>query len=234
MKTRTLVSILIFVFTVMLISSCATRLNTALQFGGDYDRIKRLIEKGADVNAQNNNGWTALMLASAWGYIDIVTLLIEEGAYVNARTKHGNTALMYASQEGHPEVAELLIEKGADINVQEDYGWTALMFASDRGQIEVTKLLIEKGADVNTMSIEHEECRDYGKEYVIVRVPCGYTALMAASEMGHIDIVKLLIEAGADVNATLDDYDRSTALKYASKKGHTEIVELLIEAGAKE
>ena len=55
---------------------------------------------------------------------------------------------------------------------------------------------------------------------------------MAASEMGHIDIVNLLIEAGADVNAAREDYEGSTALKYASREGHTEIVNLLREAGA--
>jgi serine/threonine-protein phosphatase 6 regulatory ankyrin repeat subunit B len=267
MKPRALVFILPSFLVVLLISSCATRLYTSLQLGGDYARVKRLIEKGADVNAQTSFGTTPLMVASAYGYTDIVKLLIEEGAYVNAQTKHGDTALMaasemgyidivkllleagvdvnatredyerstalmYASEMGHPEVVELLIEKGVDINAKEWRGWTALMIASERGHIDVAKLLIEAGADMNAMSIMYKEGSGYGKLHKDVRVPGGYTALMAASEKGHIDVVKLLIEVGADVNAQEGDYGDMTPLKYASREGHTEIVKLLYEAGA--
>ena len=83
---------------------------------GDFAEVKRLIDAGADVNAQTNEGTTALMYASAAGRTEIAELLIEEGTDVNAQTKGGVTALMFASMMGETEAAQLLIETGADIN----------------------------------------------------------------------------------------------------------------------
>ena len=121
MKTRTFVSILIFVLTILLISSCTTTIQLIRYSAttpriiktiesGDSDKVKRLIEEGADVNAKDNYGNTALMWASQHGYIEVAKLLIEAGADVNLR---GTTALMIALEEGHTEIVELLKEAGA-------------------------------------------------------------------------------------------------------------------------
>jgi len=86
---------------------------------GHVEVATLLIDKGADVNAQNGDGLTALMIASRYGQTEIAKLLIEEGANVNAqgsREFNGWTALMYASQYGQTEVTKLLIEEGADVN----------------------------------------------------------------------------------------------------------------------
>ena len=159
MKTRAVVSILILVLAVMIISSCATTpktqeeregINPEIFFqsvkAGDYAEVKRLIEAEADVNAQDNNGFTVLMLASANGHIDVAQLLIEEGADVNAQDKIGATALIVASRRGQTYIVKLLIEAGADVNAQTNDGGTALMFASQDGHTEVVKLLIHAGA----------------------------------------------------------------------------------------
>ena len=126
MNVRKFVSILTFVLTVLLVSSCATTsktkeeregVNQEVFFksvkSGDYAEVKRLIGVGVDVSAQDKYGNTALIWASRNGHIEVAQLLIEEGADVNAQDNVGGTALMRASYLGHQEVAQLLIEAGA-------------------------------------------------------------------------------------------------------------------------
>ena len=183
---------------------------TALMWASEYGNLeaaKLLIENGADVNAKDKYGDTALIEA---GHLEVVKLLIENGADVNAKNEDGKTALMRASREGHLEVVKYLIENGADVNAKSNNGWTALMRASYNGHLEVVKYLIENGADVNAK-------RDSGR-----------TALMSASSEGNIEIVKLLIENGTDVNAK--DEDGKTALDLADNE---EIEKVLRKAGAK-
>ena len=207
MKARTLISILILVLAVLLISSCTTtRLNWSAE-RGDYVEVKKLIEEGADVNAQDKQGFTALMIASKEGNIEIAKLLIEEGANVNAEDEMGFTALMLASRNGHIAIVKLLIESGADIN-----------------------------AKVRLVSYHTESVSIWGSIFGGGEIRRYYinpsTALMAASSEGHTEIVKLLIESGADV--CFRDEEGFTALKWASSEGHIDIVKLLREAGAKE
>jgi len=181
---------------------------------GNLPAVQTLLEEGADVNAKDTYGFTALMTAAQKGHTEIVKLLLEKGADVNARNTSG-TALCAALRGGHTDIVKLLLEKGADVNAEMiDGGTTALMMASRNGNTEVVKLLLKKGADVNAK-------RTYD----------GETALWAASWGGHTDIVKLLLKKGADVNAKRT-YDGETALWAASWGGHTEIVKLLLEKGA--
>ena len=190
---------------------------TALNYAsvnGYRKMVELLIEKGADVNQEDVEGYTALMLASREGYKKIVELLLENGADVNVKgyDMHDNvTALHYASKRGDEEIVKLLIEKGANVNSKDLDDYTALHIVSLNGHDEIVKLLIEKGADVNAKTDQDE------------------TALMYASEDGYKEIVKLLLENGADVNI---ETQLGTALHKAAKYGHKEIVELLIEKGA--
>jgi ankyrin repeat protein len=80
---------------------------------GDLPEVKRLLAKGADVNAKDRDGSTALMIASSLDKPEVVQLLLDEGADVNARNKNGLTALMLASKQGYRKVKELLIKAGA-------------------------------------------------------------------------------------------------------------------------
>jgi len=108
-----------------------------------------LITAGADVNAKITGGYTALMLASQKGYLEIVKLLITAGADVNAKITGGYTALMLASQKGYLEIVKVLIAARADVNAKDKNGATALKQAQDWGRQEVVKTLIafagEKG-----------------------------------------------------------------------------------------
>ena len=161
----------------------------------NLDKIKELISKGADVNA-NADGQTLLMKASYKGCKDVVELLISKGADVNAKNIDKNTALMYASLSGAKEVAEFLIDKGALVEAQSVYGTTALINASQYGHREFVEMLISRGADVNRKNID------------------GVTALMLASLDCHKDTIELLIEKGADIN--IKNKHGETAMMWAS------------------
>ena len=177
---------------------------------GDMRLVKTILEKGADVNAVDKGGATALIYAADGGHVKVVGLLLEKGADVNAKNKGGWTALMWAatgSSSRRTEMVKLLIAKGADVNAKDQTGATALMGSSRQGNLRAVKLLVEKGADVNA--------KDRG----------GASALIEASTNGHLDIVKLLLEKGADVNAK--DNEGKTPLMWASEKGHSKVANLL-------
>ncbi len=115
---------------------------------GDIEEVRLLLEKGADVNSRNMDGWTALMLAAWNGNTETVELLLDEGADVNSKSISGWTALMFAAANGCIKTAKFLIEKGAEVDEKYDNGETALLVAAWNGQIDIIKLLIEKGANV--------------------------------------------------------------------------------------
>ena len=155
---------------------------------GDIDAVKWLIAVGADVNATDNVGNTALISAAAEGYSAIVEMLLKAGADVDAQTLHGYrgwSALMYAAREGHADIVRLLLDAGADVNATLFSGTTALMDAASGGYPDIVRLLLaQPDIDVNAQDNN------------------GGTALMAA---GEGDVVRLLLAAGADVNAQASD-----------------------------
>ena len=189
--------------------------------------------RGRSVNTQDNYRDTALMEASRRGHTGAVKLLIDNGADVNCMNSYGEIALIEASDNGHIEVVKLLIEAGADVNAR-DHGTTALMEASIDGYLEIVKMLIEAEADLNIQysgviyldSDKEITGKVIERKFVIKYYQ--YTVLMLASEMGHADIVKLLLNAGADVNVQ-NDAGR-TALIIATDRNNNDIVQLLNEA----
>ena len=91
---------------------------------GNVPRVKALLDRGANVNAKDEDGLTALYCSAAEGHRDVAELLISRGADVNARSKDGFTALHVAAYEKHKAVVELLLSKGADISLRNDAGYT--------------------------------------------------------------------------------------------------------------
>jgi ankyrin repeat protein len=116
---------------------------------GDSETALELIEGGADVNAKDPYGVTALMFSLIAGSTDVALNLIEKGAEVNSRDVDGRTALVEAltsENEIPPEVVESLVRRGADVNVRLAGGLTPLMIAAS-GDSRVVRLLVEAGAD---------------------------------------------------------------------------------------
>ncbi len=95
---------------------------------GDLTSVRNLVEKGANINARNAVGMTALMNAARMGdrNKEVALFLIEKGADVNAYDKNGQTPLMYAVRAGSVNIVRALIEKGANLNIATKSGQTAL------------------------------------------------------------------------------------------------------------
>jgi len=160
--------------------------------------LKMLIESGADINAKDNEGKTALMHVAERGYVKKAKLLIESGANLDEKDNDNKkTALFYAVEKNKVEVVKLLIESGANLEEQKLYGETALMVAAYNNYLDIVYLLIKGGADL--------EKKDNG----------GSTALMyaAINRDSNLKVVELLVKNGAKIDET--DNSGKTAIDYA-------------------
>jgi ankyrin repeat protein len=160
--------------------------------------IEDIIEYKNIINKQNNNGWTALMIASrnsnTYSSIDTVKELIKTGADINKQNNNSWTALMFACKYSNTDstldTVKELIKTGADLNIQESTGWTALMFAgrysNTDSNLDTVKELIKAGADINKQN-------NHG--WTALTLACRYS-----NTDSNLDTVKELIKAGADIN----------------------------------
>ncbi len=141
---------------------------------GDFAVVKLLLEKGAKVNLQREDGWSSLMVACENGHVDVANLLLENGAKVDLQAPDGWSSLMLACKSGHVDVAKLLLEKGAKVDLQGIHGRSSLMWACEDDHVDVAKLLLEKGAKVDLQDNRQQ------------------SSLMLVCENGHVDMAKLL------------------------------------------
>ena len=108
-------------------------------------RFKRFIARGAKVNAKDKSGWTALMLASQSGKLEVVKVLTDKGRRRQRQANNDSiTALMIASQDGHSEIVKALLDKGAEVDAVNKDDWTALMTASWNGHRDVVEALLAR------------------------------------------------------------------------------------------
>jgi ankyrin repeat protein len=137
-------------------------------------------------------------------------VLVAGGADVNVRDRHGETPLMYAAVAGSADAMSFLIGQGADVNARNEFGSNALIWSAT--DIAKVRLLLSHGADVNAATKR------------------GRTALLvAALSDGSAEIVRLLLEKGADPKAV--DAFKTTTLRGAAIGNDTETMRLLMEAG---
>ena len=183
-----------------------------------------MIENGADVNAKDKDGVSALMLAASLGFIDMIDLLTSKGA-------NTSDALIDAITIGQEDIAKSMIENGADVNAKNKYGFSALTLAASKGLIDTVNLLVVKGADTaeallnaivsgqeTTAGILIEKGADVNANQRVV-----ISALMLAASKGMINTVNLLVAKGADT---------AEALLNAISRGQEKTAGILIERGA--
>uniref|UniRef100_A0A8C7QX56 Ankyrin repeat and KH domain containing 1 n=1 Tax=Oncorhynchus mykiss TaxID=8022 RepID=A0A8C7QX56_ONCMY len=181
---------------------------------GYYELAQVLLAMHANVEDRGIKGdITPLMAAASGGYVDIVKLLLVHGADANAQSSTGNTALTYACAGGFVDVVKVLLKEGANIEDHNENGHTPLMEGASAGHVEVARVLLEYGAGINTHSNEFKE-----------------SALTLACYKGHLDMVRFLLEAGADQEHKTDEMH--TALMEACMDGHVEVARLLLDSGA--
>ena len=113
---------------------------------GDAVKVAEAIRNGANVNARNNIGSTALIYAAYEGHTETARVLLQNGADVNARDNSGETALMEAAWKGHKETARLLLQSGANVNARDNIGETALRWATRYRHAKTANLLRSYGA----------------------------------------------------------------------------------------
>ncbi|MBK5112733.1 MAG: ankyrin repeat domain-containing protein [Candidatus Heimdallarchaeota archaeon] len=150
-------------------------------YKGDLAAIKEALESGANINAFDGLGLSVLRWAVRRNQLEIVEFLLENGAEINAVSDYNWTALMEACMNGLTPIVRFLLEKGADVNIKTTVNGTAIYFAANDGYVDVVKLLLEYGADP-AIEVEISYMHD---DYT-------QTAIQAAYQNGHIEIVQLL------------------------------------------
>lgn len=178
----------------------------------DVPALQQLLKQGAKLDERDDQGRTALLVATHGNQVAAARALIEAGADVNAKDNIEDSPYLYAGARGLNDILRLTLNHGADLKSTNRYGGTALIPAAERGHVETVQLLIDAGVDVNHLNRLH------------------WTALLEAVILGdggprHVEIVRRLLAAGAD--RQIADKDGVTALEHARQRGYQEMVALL-------
>lgn len=166
--------------------------------------------RGTNVNAKDEDQYTALHWAAQNGDEAITRLLLDRGAAINETDSQGRTPAHVACQHGQENVVRVLLSRGADVQIRGKDNWTALHLAAWQGHLGIVKLLVKQAAaNVDGQTAD------------------GRTPLHLASQRGQYRVARILIELGADVSLTSGGLN--TPLHVAAETGHTSTSRLLIK-----
>nr|CAH7722319.1 unnamed protein product [Callosobruchus chinensis] len=162
------------------------------------------------LNRQNEHGWTPLLIASRKGHIDLVNNLLANHARVDVFDNDGRSALHLASEQGYLHVCDSLLTNKAFINSKSRNGRTALHLAAMNGYIHLVKFLIkDHNAVIDILTLKKQ------------------TPLHLAAAAGQIEVCKLLLELGADIDAT--DEQGQKPIHAACQNNYSEVVKLFLQ-----
>ena len=208
---------------------------------GHSDIVSLLLTYPININAKNEYGYTALSFANKTGSFPVCQLLFNHGAVLHNEEIN---PLYFAASHGDVKIINLLIEKGADVNEKFNKEATPLSAAADAGHLDACKLLVSKGADINhinssgdsilalAISSRNPKLVEYllAEGVALNNADESHPPLIQAACFKSIDIVKILLAQGADVNRP--DRLGNTALFYSCKDSLEIITKLLLQAGA--
>lgn len=213
---------MLFLCVLLTVPSCTRDVNSQLieaAANGKTERVKSLLDAGADAEAKDNDGMTALLAAVDEGHWETVRVLLDAGADANAKSEDGISALLAATYAGHTQTVKALLDAGAEVDAKDSDGWTALMQVTNGGT-EIVQVLLDAGADLEP------------------KANSGVTPLMSALAFNDTEIVQILMEAGADVNAKTSDGVNALMMAVATSEpgptqfSRTDNVRALLDAGA--
>ena len=217
---------------------------------GELELVKMLVKAGAGVCVTDNAGRTCFMFAAYHGHTETVRYLMDAShTALNLTNQKGEaqwSALFYAIHQNHADVVQVLIDAGADIEAKDERGCSPLHEACGSGELEIVKVLVKAGSGVSVTDNKGNACLNLaaqnGHTETVRYLLClpevdvnqsvnnsGLTSLNHAVSQKHSDVVQVLIDAGADVEANNMGL---TPLHRACKCGALEIVQMLVEAGA--
>ncbi len=195
--------------------------------GNDPDRIRFLVEKGADINALNNQGSAPLHIAASSKSPETVKLLLELGANADQPDDVGMTPLLYAIIRDDVRSSKALIDGGADLNKRSAEGYTPLALALEEQRYETAKLLLDAGAEFDT-AVGEEELTPL--MIISSKQRPAEGSIFLPGSVRPIDLARDLIKKGADVNAK--SRGGTTPLMIAAARDNAPVIGLLLNSGA--
>ncbi|KAJ9587145.1 hypothetical protein L9F63_019333 [Diploptera punctata] len=214
--------------------------NTLLHYAAELDAttiIKQLLDLGASVNVTNKNMETSAHKAGKKGNSESMKLLLERGVDRIASDSDENTLLHYAAECGTVAIVARILDAGINVDITNKYMQTPAHRAVLKGRLDIVKFLLEHGANANACDICGNTLICYAGFECILDLPdlneenniITYNPKYTGSETMNWDIVKLLIEHGADKMTC--DRDGDTLLHYAIEQGGIDIINQLLRAG---